>query len=224
MNYWQYMASAYLEADRIKRQAQKDEEALLGKIRPKARMWDGSMVDPYDPQPWDMKPMVFIHSISCLNRFTGHAAYPYSVGQHTRNLVLVVPDRLKRAALVHDFAEAWFNDMCSPVKRQNPAYKEAEHEAGIRICNAFGVTSDEIAEFDDWDKRIYVNERDVLFSGKVNERGIGDELTALDLKHLPHVFKETNWRRVRGDLTLLWLTLFPEYDLHTGEYIDGYDS
>lgn len=201
MNYWDFMRDGPQEP------------------APKIRVWDGSLVNPYDVRPEDMKPLVFIHSISCLSRFTGHAAYPYTVGQHSRNLTMLVPPHLQRAALAHDFSEALFNDMASPVKRQNPEYREAEHECGIRIFNHFGISSEEYMELGRYDKSIYVNERDAMFAGKVHERGMGDDLTALNSAHLPHIFKETPWRKVRGDLCLLWLTLFPEFDLLTGEYI-----
>lgn len=188
---------------------------------PKIRVFDGSLVNPYDVKPEDMKPLTFIHSISCLTRFHGHAAYPYSVGQHSRNLTLLVPDELKRVALLHDFSEALFNDLASPVKRQNHEYKEAEHEAMIRIFNHFGVGSDEYIAFDEYDKRIYINERDALFVNKVGELGMNDDLQPLNTSQLPHIFKEVSWRKVRGDLILLWLTLLPEFDLITGDYIHG---
>jgi len=202
MNYWDFMRNG-------------------GEPEPKIRVWDGSLVNPYNLLPHDMKPIVFIHSISCLARFTGHAAYPYTVGQHSRNLTMLVPPHLKRVALAHDFSEALFNDMASPVKRQNPDYKEAEHDCGLRIFNHFGIGPDEYMELDEFDKRIYANERDVLFAGKIGERGMGDELTKLPAPGLPHIFKETDWRKVRGDLCLLWLTLFPEFDLFTGDFIHG---
>ena len=70
---------------------------------PKIRVFDGTLVNPFDLKPSDMKPMVLIHSISTQNRFTGHASYPYSIGQHSRNLAMLVPAHLKRAALIHDF-------------------------------------------------------------------------------------------------------------------------
>lgn len=188
---------------------------------PKIRVFDGSLVNPYDLQPTDMKPLVFMHSISCLARFTGHGIYPYSVGQHSRNLVMLVPNHLKRAALLHDLSEALFNDMASPVKRENPDYKEAEHECGIRIFNHFGVGSDEFMELDQYDKRLYANERNALFSGKIGERGMGDDLVPLPTGNLEHLFKETPWRKVRGDLFILWLALFPEFDMLTGEKVYG---
>lgn len=187
---------------------------------PKIRVFDGTRVNPFDLKPSDMKPMVMIHLISTQNRFTGHAAYPYSIGQHSRNLAMLVPAHLKRAALIRDFSEAFFNDLTAPVKRVSPAYKEAEHEATIRIFNHFGVTSAEYTELGQWDKAIYVNERDALFAGKIGERGQGDQYTALDTSRIPLAFNETDWRGIRDGLILLWLALFPDFDLFTGEKRD----
>ena len=180
------------------------------------RAFDGTLTNPFDLQASDMKPIVMIHSISTLNRFHGHACFPYSVGQHTRNLVMLVPNSLKRAAMVHDFSEAFFNDLASPVKRVVCEYKEAEHEACIRIGNHFGVSQEEFLELDKWDKGIYANERDALFYGKLHEAAEGDNTIPLDTSKLPMAFKETAWRDIRDGLIILWFALFPEYDLFTG--------
>lgn len=194
-------------------------EIDLQPVPPKIRVFDGSLVNPYKLTSTDMKPYVFIHSISTLSRFHGHAAYPYTVGQHSRNLCMLVPDHLKRAALIHDFSEALFNDLASPVKRENPEYRAAEHTCGQEIASFFGVGVTELLDLDQYDKRIYANERDVVFAGKIGERGMGDQNVPLPTNGL-NLFGETHWRKVRSDLTLLWLTYFPEFDLYTGDTIN----
>jgi len=139
-----------------------------------------------------------IHSICCLNRFTGQAKHPYSVGQHTRNLMFSVPLSLRRAALVHDFGESWFNDLASPVKAEIPTYKFFENEAKLCIGYELGVTEAEFAELDIYDKRIYKNERDALFD-VIGERSMGDQYEPLPHNEL-HDFEERPWRSVRADL------------------------
>lgn len=186
----------------------------------KIRVFDGTLVDPYNLTETDMKPVVFIHALSCINRFTGHAIHPYTVGQHTRNLALLVPEHLKRVALVHDFSEALFNDMASPIKQQNPGYRAAEHVVTQQVFSYFGIKFSEHEEFDEYDKRIYINERDALFTGKVDELGMGDARVALDTSRLPQAFAETDWRKIRNDLMLLWLVLFPEFDILTGQRVN----
>lgn len=183
----------------------------------KIRVFDGTLVDPYDLKPSDMKPIVFMHSISCLARYTGHAAYPYSVGQHSRNLCWVVPPWLKRAAIVHDFSEAFFNDLASPVKHEHQDYRAAEHACSDKIAAAFDVSKEELDALDPYDKSIYINERDALFAGKLKERGRGDGNLGLDMSAFPDAFREELWRDVRGDLFSLWMDHFPDFDIETGE-------
>lgn len=180
----------------------------MGKIRTVS----GRLVDPFNPVVGDIIPATFIHSISCLNRFTGHAKYPYSVGQHTLALCRIVPEHLRRAAMIHDWQEAWFNDLASPVKAELPNYKHHERRAGEFIAGMMGVSGGELEELDDWDKRIYVNERDVMFD-TIEERGMGDQLMRLDIeKHsTAYLFTEMHWLDVRRHLLLKFSGYFPEW-------------
>lgn len=171
------------------------------------RTSDGFLVDPFNPRVEDVKPGVFIHAISCINRYTGHAAWPYSVGQHTRNLITAVPFYLRRAAMVHDWSEAWFNDLASPVKRELPEYREAEHAAMLFIGSVMGVPEAAFSELDAWDKAIYINERNALFPVR-HGPGMGDERKGLRLS--AGLFQEEPWRAVKVDLTYWYRQLFSE--------------
>ncbi|QWY83414.1 hypothetical protein [Rhizobium phage RHph_X3_9] len=169
------------------------------------RVADGYLTDPYNLRPEDLKLDVLVHSISTLSRFTGHAKYPYSVGQHSINLAdfvwrYTLDHSQYRAAVMHDLSEGWFNDMASPVKKENPDYRLAEKKAGTFIAGMLGVREYELNTIDQYDKRIYVNERDALFYA-VHDTGMGDNLTALPTKYLkPDAFRERNWRDVREEL------------------------
>lgn len=170
------------------------------------RTSDGRLVDPFNPKPEDIVPKVFIHSISQINRYTGHVKHPYSVGQHTRNLVYIVPRHLRRAALIHDWSEAWFNDLASPVKRECPEYREAEHNATHFIAEHMGVSMEELEEFDPWDKRIYINERDAGF----DYRKDFDDEGRIGITNMgPWYFAETYWQDIRFDLANEFNWLFP---------------
>ena len=171
------------------------------------RTSDGRLVDPFNPKPEDIIPKVFIHSISQINRYTGHVKHPYSVGQHTRNLVYTVPKHLRRAALVHDWAEAWFNDVASPVKAECEDYKQAEHAAMVFIAEHMGVSKGELSELDPWDKSIYINERDAGFD-YIRNLGMGDDRKGIpDMG--PWYFAETYWQDIRFDLANEFNWLFP---------------
>lgn len=160
---------------------------------------DGRLVDLLNITKEDVIPEVLIHSICLLNRFTGHTRYPYSVGQHTLNLVNYVPDHLKMAAMIHDWQEAWFNDLASPLKRELPAYKSHEKLAGVVVASVMQVSPDHLEELDFYDKSIYANERDALFD-HIDERGMGDERYRLGDPYGVLCFDELPWRIVKMQL------------------------
>ena len=182
----------------------------------KIRIVTGDLIDPFDPKPEDIKPHAFIHSISLLNRFTGNSAWPYSVGMHTLALMDYVPMHLKRAALVHDWSEAWFNDLASPVKFECHSYKTAEKRAGLFIADVMGVSPRELEELDIYDKRIYADERDAMFPD-IKEMGMGDEYSPLGVE--PDYFQETPWRKTRSTLWVWFENAFPEWhEVYHGDY------
>jgi len=63
------------------------------------------------------------HSLSCLNRYNGHAKRPYNVAQHSVLCSRRAPDELKLEALLHDAHEAYVGDMSSPLKTLIPEYR-----------------------------------------------------------------------------------------------------
>ena len=177
----------------------------MGKIR----TYTGRLVDPFNPTLADIEPVSMLHSVCLINRFTGQSRWPYSVGQHTLNLYNYVPEDLKPAALVHDLSESWFNDLASPVKKECPEYKDAEHHATWFIADQLGVSMVSMDQLDDYDKRMYKNERLALFP-VVQELGMGDQYDPLP--GIPECwFEETPWRTVRTKLTTAFNKTFPHW-------------
>jgi hypothetical protein len=87
-----------------------------------------------EPLPEGFSPKDAIWSI-CLNpRYTCHTFVPHTVGTHSYVMALVLhailaePWRSKIGftALIHDFTEAYLNDVCAPVKWLLPDYKLIE--------------------------------------------------------------------------------------------------
>lgn len=175
----------------------------------KIRTYDGRLVDPLNITAPDVIPWVLMRSICQLNRFTGHAAHPYSVGQHTMNLLTVVPKHLHKAALIHDWQEAWFNDMSSPLKAEMPEYKLAEQRAGKRVATVMGVSVAELEEFDQYDKAIYINERDHMFP-VLSELGMGDDRVGLNMPAYAD-FGELHWKVVYNRLMYMYGEIFKEW-------------
>lgn len=160
------------------------------------RVFSGRGVDPYSLQEIDIDPADCIHAISQINRFTGHALRPYSVGEHTINLCNAVPQHLKKAALIHDWSEAYFNDIASPVKKRMPEYKKDELAAQHVIFNRMGVDFKLLHELEPYDKRICANEMRDLFNPAFIHylEPLSDVIISTN---------DVNWRSVRSQLAHL---------------------
>lgn len=175
------------------------------------RISTGRLVDPFNLTFEDFENTDFTHAISCINRFTGHAKYPYSVGQHTVALTLNVPEHLQRAAFIHDFSEVYFNDIASPVKKRFKTYRKHETAAQQMLFDFFQVPWADMEELDEYDKRIFMNERNILFHNiKEDGQGMGDDRISLDIHE--KYFREMTWRDVRHMLDMIGADLFPQYD------------
>lgn len=160
------------------------------------RTFTNQMVDPYHLKVEDIDPVDCIHAISLLNRFTGHCIRPYSVGEHTLGLYMAVPRHLRKTALIHDWSEAYFNDIASPVKKMMPTYKQHEENAQRIIFQKMGVDFKNLEELHDFDKRICANEMLSLFEPPFKHY----------LPPLPDVYIQKNdrdWRTIRQHLAYL---------------------
>ena len=89
------------------------------------------MFNPLDPDPNLIKIEDIAHALSMMCRANGHFKTFYSVGQHSINCMKEAEargysKRVQLAALIHDASEAYLSDITRPVKRQLPAYMDAE--------------------------------------------------------------------------------------------------
>lgn len=86
------------------------------------------------------------HSLATINRFTGHAARPYSVAEHSL-LVCEIIERtfgahplLLLGGLLHDAHECVTNDLASPAKPViGPGWAAFEDEWKAHFRSAFGL-------------------------------------------------------------------------------------
>ena len=83
----------------------------------------GAMVDLRQFTRVDISLLDIAHALACINRFTGHAARPYSVAEHSllvERLMLsefgVTQPKARLAALLHDAHEAYIGDISTPIK------------------------------------------------------------------------------------------------------------
>ncbi|MDP3133715.1 MAG: phosphohydrolase, partial [Burkholderiaceae bacterium] len=66
------------------------------------------------------------HGLAYQCRFNGQTSAFYSVAQHSLMVADLVPPALRRAALLHDAAEAYLGDMVKPLKALVPDFGHIE--------------------------------------------------------------------------------------------------
>lgn len=79
-----------------------------------------------------------VHCLSNICRYSGHCNNFYSVAEHCTIMASIFPKHAK-IALLHDAAEAYFNDLPRPIKSMMPEFKHYEHELLAMIFEKFNV-------------------------------------------------------------------------------------
>lgn len=77
-------------------------------------------------------------ALSNICRFSGHLPCFYSVAQHLVNTSRIVPPEFAFDALMHDTAEAFTNDLPTPLKWALPIFKELEVKIEGAMSKKFG--------------------------------------------------------------------------------------
>lgn len=110
------------------------------------RTFTGLYVRPLQLGPEDIDHRDLAHHLSLICRYTGACPEHYSVAQHSVYVARAMKKRYgiaeaALAGLLHDSAEAYFNDIASPVKHDPRMqwYRDLEHEATLMIMEKYGV-------------------------------------------------------------------------------------
>jgi hypothetical protein len=90
------------------------------------------------PEESDVTLTDLAYALSNVCRFSGHLPRFYSVAQHLVNTSYIVPARLAFTALMHDTAEAFTNDLPTPLKWAFPVFKELEVKTESAMAKRFG--------------------------------------------------------------------------------------
>jgi len=81
------------------------------------RTFTGRAFRPFEPRVEDVCIEDIAHALANMCRFNGHCREFYSVAQHSVHVSDWVAAPYKLAALLHDAAEAYMPDFCSPIKK-----------------------------------------------------------------------------------------------------------
>lgn len=112
--------------------------------------YTGKRFYPLDPQEEDIDINDIAHSLSLLNRFTGHTRFPYSVAQHCISVSHIIVPEFALDGLLHDATEAYVNDLAKPLKLNLPDYQAVEDRIHKVISSKFNVctTNEHVKEAD----------------------------------------------------------------------------
>src|SRR3954471_20188676 len=86
----------------------------------------GALFDYNNPDKSDVTLDDIATALSNVCRFSGHLPCFYSVAQHLVNTSRIVAPEFAFDALMHDTAEAFTNDLPTPLKWALPIFKELE--------------------------------------------------------------------------------------------------
>ncbi len=106
------------------------------------------------------------HGLSHACRFAGQCSSFYSVAQHAVAVSYLCPTL---EALHHDSTEAYMGDMTRPLKDLIPTFKEFEGDLHQIICQALGISSVQSEDLHLADRRVYLLERQRLFSARCRD-------------------------------------------------------
>lgn len=98
------------------------------------RLLSGALFDYNNPSECEVSIHDIAAALSKVCRFAGHIHQFYSVAQHALNTSRIVAPEHAFDALMHDTAEAFTNDLPTPLKFAVPIFKELE----VRIESAMG--------------------------------------------------------------------------------------
>jgi len=165
----------------------------------------GKLVDVFDLRPEDVCIEDIAHALSQINRYGGHTAFPYSVGQHSTIMARELEYRrasndICRQALLHDAAEAYISDLPQPIKREIPRFTEIEGVAWDAICKALDIEQVVHPLVYTLDKEMVYHEAKFLFLKR--DPIWENELNAMATTFTPHIQWQASGTTERNFLAL----------------------
>ena len=98
----------------------------------------GAKMNYHKPEESDVTIEDIATALSNNCRFSGHLPRFYSIAQHLVNASKIVSPENAFTALMHDTAEAFTNDLPTPLKWEFPVFKELETKIEAAMGRRFG--------------------------------------------------------------------------------------
>lgn len=98
----------------------------------------GAKMNYHYPEKSDVTIEDIASALSNNCRFSGHLPRFYSIAQHLVNTSRIVPPEFAFTGLMHDTAEAFTNDLPTPLKWEFPIFKELEGRIEAAMGKKFG--------------------------------------------------------------------------------------
>jgi 5'-deoxynucleotidase YfbR-like HD superfamily hydrolase len=133
-------------------------------------------------------------ALSNVCRFSGHLPRFYSVAQHLVNTSRIVEPEFAFTALMHDTAEAFTNDLPTPLKWALPIFKELEVKIETAMSNKFGFEFPYPAEVKLADTQMLLLEKNFVKEDKHKWEYYGD----VKFRHLRNRVDLSSWQPRRA--------------------------
>lgn len=119
---------------------------------------------PTDPHEYEVDIEDIAHALAHQCRYGGHAKCHYSVAEHCYLLSTVVPPEHALAALMHDAAETYLQDIVRPVKKYLAGYADIERGLEKVIFTKYGIPYPLPQVVMDYDIAICRDEKDAVMA------------------------------------------------------------
>lgn len=144
-------------------------------MEPWIQTFTGKRVVPTNVGTDDVEIRDIAHSLSLINRFTGHTPKPYSVAQHSFLVSCLCPKEFRLWGLLHDAPEAYISDISRPLKLHFAAssgswLKDTERRVMDSICLKYNLQRDEPKCVKEADDTMLANEAFSFFGKTINYR------------------------------------------------------
>jgi hypothetical protein len=144
-----------------------ENKEILTPYEGKINAASGVVVDLINPTVSMINANDIVGALSKICRFNGQISHFYSVAQHSVLVESLAPPALKRAALIHDCAEAYVQDIISPIKHllKYTFYTQLEHQFNAAIFEFFNEPIDNLELIKPFDQYAYIMEKEAFKNG-----------------------------------------------------------